>query len=401
MNIKNKKFIKANIGIIIFMFLLMIINAVAENLKGIFLPYFKRDFGITDGIMGIWLFTGSMGYILFTYLGGLLSKKYGQKRVMFMGIILTIVSCISFYFSHSSRFMIFLDIFLINGGISLSTIAINTLIPIVGVGFQAVLMNLTHFFYGFGATLGTSTTGYLLNNSVKWQNIYLGVCIFYVIMVSVIGLIKVPSIRIVENDKNVIKKDNNSDRAIFSNGLMYGLAMSLGFYVFAETATINWLVNYCEKSFSMTVLQATKYLSLFTAVLTMGRLLGGFIVQKVGEFRTVLLFTVCAIILFTFGVVLGSGGIIMISLAGFFFSIIYPTLVLCAGKLFGSESAYVTGIIISLASGVNMILNVVMGYLNQILGPIKGFYIIPTSLCVSLAAQLYLRSKRRNIKNVS
>lgn len=388
--IKNSRYIY----LIIFMFLLMVLDAVAENLKGVFLPLFKNDFRINDSIMGIWLFVGSLGYIIFTYLGGLFSKKIGHKKVIGLGIILCIISTFLFSISHTSKIMIFIDTFLINGALALCAIAINTLIPMVGVGFQAILMNLTHFFYGFGATIGTGATGYLLGNNISWQKIYFGVSILYILIGIVSFFIKVPQISLVENDG----KEDENDKSIFKNKLVYMFSLALGFYVFAECATINWLVNYCDKSFGITIVQATKYLSIFTAVLTIGRLVGGFIVQKIGELKSVILSTAMAIVFFSIGIIMKEDGIILISMAGLFFAIVYPTIVLSSSRVFKKESSYAMGVVISMATGVNMVFNVVLGSINQIMGPTKGFLIIPISLCISICAQIYIKKSCKNVR---
>lgn len=396
-NLVNKKGEKIRnnryIYLIIFMFLLMVLDAVAENLKGVFLPIFKNDFRINDSIMGVWLFVGSLGYIVFTYLGGLFSKKIGHKKVIGLGIILCAISTFLFSISHTSRIMIFIDTFLINGALALCAIAINTLIPMVGVGFQAVLMNLTHFFYGFGATIGTGATGYLLGNNITWQKIYFGVSILYIVIGIISCFIKVPEISLVEDSK-----EEESNKSLFKNKLVYAFSLALGFYVFAECATINWLVNYCDKSFGLTIVQATKYLSIFTAVLTIGRLVGGFIVEKIGELKSVILSTATAIILFAIGVSIKEQGIILISLSGLFFSIVYPTIVLSSSRVFKKESSYAMGVIISMATGVNMIFNVVLGSINQIMGPTKGFLIIPISLCISIGAQIYIKKSCKKVR---
>ena len=377
--------------LIIFIFILMILDAVTENLKGVFLPIFKNDFNLNDGVMGVWLFIGSFGYIVFTYLGGLFSKKVGQKKVIISGIILCIISTFLFSVSYTSRVMLFIDIFLINGSLALCTIAINTLIPIIGIGFQAILMNLTHFFYGFGVTAGTWTTGYLLGKNVPWQKIYFSVGILYVIIGVIAYFIKVPNVALVEENKH---KDKS--KSIFKDKLLYAFSVTLGFYVFAECATINWLVNYCGKSFGLSIGQATKYLTIFTAIFTVGRLVGGFVVQKFGELKSVIVSTITAIVLFLSGILLGQRGIILISISGLFFAITYPTMILSSSEVFKEESSYAMGVIVSMASGVNMIFNVVLGSLNQMMGATKGFLIIPISLFISLCAQIYIKNSCRS-----
>ena len=59
---------------------MMALNAMAENTKGIFIPSFKSDFNIDNTGIGIMLFIGSLAYILFSYIGGMLLRKNRTKE---------------------------------------------------------------------------------------------------------------------------------------------------------------------------------------------------------------------------------------------------------------------------------------------------------------------------------
>lgn len=385
---KNRLRDNRYLTLIIFMFLLMILDAIAENIKGIFIPIFKSSFGVNDSMIGIWLFVGSFAYIVFTYLGGVISKKVGQKKVFMIGILMGVLSCGLFSITNNTT-LLFIDTFLLNGALALCAIAINTLVPVIAVSFQAVLMNLTHFFYGLGATIGTGSAGYLLNANISWKIIYLGVAIFYVLIGICFFFIKIPEI-------NVVKlEEKHSDESLIKNKLVYFYAIALGFYVFAEGGTLSWLVNYIQKSYELSISEATKYLSIFTALFTVGRLLGGFVVEKLGEINSVLYSTFIAFILFLLGIFLGEKGLIFIAISGMFFAISFPTIVLSTSKIFKRDSSYVTGVIISSASIVSMIFNFLLGGLNQILGARYAFLIIPFSLGISLCAQILIK---RNVR---
>lgn len=388
---KNKLSNNRYLILIIFMFALMVLDAIAENIKGIFIPIFKTSFAINDSIIGVWLFVGSFAYIIFTYLGGLISKKAGQKKVFMLGILMGILACGLFSVTNN-KMLLFLDTFLLNGALALCAIAINTLVPVIAVSFQAVLMNLTHFFYGLGATIGTGSAGYLLNRNISWKTIYLGVAIIYILVGVCFFFIKVPEVSVVKVE------EEHSGESLIKNKLVYLYIIALGFYVFAEGGTLSWFVNYIEKSFEFSIAEATKYLSIFTALFTVGRLLGGFVVEKLGEISSIIYSTFIAFILFLLGVFLGEKGLMFIAMSGMFFAISFPTIVLSASKTFKKDSSYVTGIIISSASIVNMVFNSLLGGFNQFFGARYAFIMIPFSLFISLCAQILIKkSVKSNI----
>ncbi|WP_291580583.1 MFS transporter [Clostridium sp. UBA6640] len=103
---------------------------------------------------------GYIGYISFTYIGGLLCEKIGQKKVFLLGLgICTITLSL---FSQISRYiMLLICMFLLNVRIEMLSISINTLLSVVTMGFQAIIMNATHFCYGLGSVVGRYATGNL------------------------------------------------------------------------------------------------------------------------------------------------------------------------------------------------------------------------------------------------
>lgn len=88
---------------IIFIFIIMAMIAVVDNTKGIFVPAFKRQFGVDDNSISNMFIISSAAYMLFSYIGGILSEKIGQKNVYILGILLNIISL--FLLSASKTFM--------------------------------------------------------------------------------------------------------------------------------------------------------------------------------------------------------------------------------------------------------------------------------------------------------
>ncbi|WP_291560099.1 MULTISPECIES: MFS transporter [unclassified Clostridium] len=121
--------------IVIFMFITMILIAISDNIKGVLIPAFKEDFSIDNSSIGYMITIGYIGYISFTYIGGLLCEKIGQKKVFLLGLGICTITL--FLFSQiSSYIMLLICMFLLNVGIGLLSISINTLVPIVAMSFK-------------------------------------------------------------------------------------------------------------------------------------------------------------------------------------------------------------------------------------------------------------------------
>jgi fucose permease len=379
---------KSNIFVVIFVFAIMIMNAAAENVRGVFIPLFKRDFLINNTEIGFMLMISSAAYIAFSYIGGILCEKVGQKKVFLLGLIAMVVSLSVLSFAHNF-FIVIVGMFIMNMGLALVSIAINTLIPVLFLSFQAIIMNLTHFCYGLGSTVTQRTTGILVFNGINWRRIYLVEAVLFSTLLVLLTFVKIP----IYNKEKTSNKPKSRD--ILKNKVVYFYMAALGFYVFAETSTGNWLVNYIEKLYSYDKSKSSFYLALFFGVLTIGRLIGGFIVERLGYMKTVLMFLITAFVLYISGLLIGEKGLIIVSISGFFFSVAFPTIVLTISRVFKESSSYATGVIITASSTINMLLSLVMGYLNDKIGVQAAFYFIPISLIISIlsVAGIYKNTK--------
>lgn len=369
---KNK-----NLTIAIFIFIIMAIIAVVDNTKGIFIPVFKETFNSDNTSMGMLLSVGSLGYIMFTYFGGLLCEKFGQKKIICIGLFIITVSGLVITFSKFYT-MLLIGMFFLNMGIAFVMIGINTLLPVLFISFQAIMMNIAHCSYGLGSTIGQFTIGNILDREIGWRSIYLGISIIFSVVLALFSFVRLPNFNI-HKEKTKINMS-----LVFKEKYMYLYGIGLGTYVFAEMGMSNWIVNFLIESYNFKSSKGAMFLSLFFLLLTIGRLLGGFVAEKLGYFQSVLGSLGIAFILLLGALIIGDSALILICITGLFFAIAYPTIVATISKVFKDNSSYITGVILTLSSTISMVLNLIMGRLNDNIGTAKTFYLIPISLLVSI-----------------
>lgn len=387
----NEPKVKNNYLVIAFLFAIMILSAIGDNLRGVFIPSFKADFLVKDTHMGIMLSIGSIGYVIFAYSGGIICETLGHKKVLSMGVALMFISLFIMYFSPSFIVLI-IGMFLINAGWAFIGVSINTVIPIIAVSFQAIIMNLVHFSYGLGATITQRVAGLLLSKGIGWRTIYLSVSILFLIVFIAFIPIKIPFIEKSKEDKKIDYK------CVFKNKLIYYYMISLGLYVAAEIGTGNWFVNYMKDTYAYSENQATYFTTLFFGTYALGRFLGGFIVEKLGTVKTVLISSVLAFLLYISGLVIGQNGLALVGISGLFFSIIFPTLILSANEVFKKNTTYVIGILTTASSATSMIINFIIGWLNDLMGVHMAYYTIPICLFFNMVF-IYLIYKNLNKQN--
>ncbi len=383
---------KNNYLIIAFLFAFMILSAISDNLRGVFIPSFKADFLVKDTQMGAMIVVGSIGYIIFAYSGGMLCETLGQKKVMSMGLVLMSISLVTLYLSPSFTVLL-IGMFLLNAGWAFIGLAVNTVIPIIAVSFQAIIMNLVHFSYGIGATITQKTAGLLLFNGIEWRTIYLCISVLYIIVFIAFIPVKVPTIKRTKEDRKIDYK------SIFKNKLVYYYMIALGLYVGAEMGTGSWFINYMKETYAYNENQGTYFTTLFFGTFALGRLLGGFIIEKLGTVKTVFISSILAFLFYIAGVIIGQKGLGLIGFSGLFFSIIFPTLILSTNEVFKKNTTYIIGILTTASSAISMVINFVIGWLNDIVGVPMAYYTIPICLFFNMVFIYLIYKNSKQQKN--
>lgn len=219
----------------------------------------------------------------------------------------------------------------------------------------------------------------MLVNDVTWRNIYFYSSIIFIILIIFLFKTDLPRAEKVNNKEGKKKYSKNE---LF---IIICLIFALGFYVFSELETGSWFINYLTQNYEFSIKKSCNYMSIFFLMLTIGRLVGGFVVEKIGYLKSIMIYMACAIGLYFTGIILGDKFLILVSISGFFYSIVYPTVIVVISNLFKEKSSAVIGLVITASSGVKMMLSFGFGKLNDIIGSYNAFYFIPLGLMISLA----------------
>ncbi len=373
--------------IYIALFLLMMANSAADNIRGAIIPSLKNFFSIQNTQIGWMLIINSGGYMLGTYFGGQLCARKGQKFVVQIGVLVSILSMVLMAFSKTFAFFLGAT-FIGSIGVAFMGIAINTLIPIVSGNKQALVMNLTHFCYGIGAMMTQKLSGIMVSGPFPWQVVF-----YYVMGFMMIALVYVTAIKFPQS-KEVLEHHANEPLSREEKSIAVLFICLLGFYVAGEIQAITWMINYIKVAYSRPESYAATFSAFFFMSFSVGRLVGGFFVEKIGYLKSVQFAIIGAMLTFLLGWFLKQNGLALISLSGFFFSICFPTIVLSASVFYKAHSARLTGIVVTGATAINTVLSLAMGILNDSVGVYYALLLIPMSLMVSL---FFLRILRRKI----
>ncbi|MDE4542757.1 MFS transporter [Thermoanaerobacterium sp. R66] len=356
------------IFIVVLNYLLMLLIGLVDNIKGPVLSPIKSFYNVDYTYIGLLLFIGSLGFIIASFVGGMIVNRYGSKMALSLGLVFIIIGILG-YFASPIFFVFLIFFFCMNFGIGMLEIGINATAAVAFLVNQAIMMNLLHFFYGLGATISPNAAGRLVALKYSWQSIYLFGGIIAFLMLIVVLFTRFPgTVKYVGSGK-VKYLDVLKDRHVILFSVM------LGFYIASEVGIGNWAVTYLKGSYGMNSVKSSMYLSLFFAAFTIGRLLGGFVVEKIGYIKSIFIFASLAASFVTLSMV-SQDLSILLSMAGLFYSIIYPTTMALAMKSFKENTGVVISVIVTVSSSINMVANFIIGKLSDLFGVFVGFSFI-------------------------
>ncbi len=383
--VKNNK-----IFLIFTLFYLYITIALFESTKGNFIPFFMEEFNINNSTISLILSINTVGAIIGSFLAGHLCETKGHKFVYIIGSVISTIAVLIAPFTNNV-FSLGLFNFIFGLGRSFIAIGVDSMVPVLSVGFESILMNITHFMYGMGNFAGQSAIGVLLSQGNTWRNIYIYLLIFFIIAIIMSLVIKTPNIHI-KSEKTYKKED------FYKNPYVYMLIIALTFGLISETVMHTWFISYMRGTYGLDPAGAAKYASIYFLLFALGRLFGGFVLNKTGNIKGLAMSLAISSAFIIVGLQIKSSGLILIAASGLFVSITFPTIMVIISSVFNQNASYAIGFIVTISNILNVIMFNIVGALNDILGTYRAFYTAPIALicCVIMLILIILKEKKEN-----
>lgn len=375
--------------VLIACFVSMLLQAFIDSSKGVFMPVFEEFFKVGELELSWYLASSSLFYVIGTLISAKIIEKKGRKFLsqvaiisMALGLFILINVNEFYYFLLSTIFT--------NIGLAFAAISINTLIQELEIKNKAVLMNFTHFLYGLGVSIMHKYSGLFLSKGFKFQEIY------KIIILALVGFFLYTSI-IKFPEANIPVSQEKKQKQKFSKGVIIRIlvfSISLGLYAAAELQSSNWLVAYSEKGLNIGIKRASEYSAMFFIFFSFGRLVGGFVAEKIGYLKSVKISLLLGAIFYFIALSMNVGGMILLSISGVLFSIVFPTMILIIKDFFTSKIASITSISVAIASLSNLIASLLMGYIAKEYNVQTAMKLIPIFLILSFAFLSFLKKKK-------
>ena len=248
-----------------------------DSLLGSAWPVMQTDLSVGLSSAGVIFMIISGGTIVSSLFSGKLIKCFGTGRLTFVSVTMTAVSLFAFSASHSFIWLCIMAVPLGLGGGAVDA-ALNNF---VAIHYKAKHMSWLHCFWGIGATLGPVIMSLFISKNNEWKKGYFTIAMIQLCLV-VILFITLPLWKGIEGKQDEIddeEKSTENSNPLKIPGVKLAL-VSFIFYCATESTAGLWGSSYLVDFKGLTPAQAARWISLFYAGITIGRLFSGFLTMK-------------------------------------------------------------------------------------------------------------------------
>lgn len=345
-----------------------------DSLLGSGWPTIHTDLNVPVSYMGIVSMVISGGTIVSSLFSDKLTKKLGTSVITVVSVLFTAIAL--FGFSFATKFWV-LIVFAVPYGLGAGAVdaALNNY---VALHYKAKHMSWLHCFWGVGTIVSPFIMSFALTNST-WNEGY-RIVGYIQLGITLLLLVTLPVWKV--NKKADVTQQKHL--GVFGAFKIKGVPFLLiGFFAYcaAEATAMNWASTYFVEVKGVSAEQAAQLASLFYIGLTAGRFISGFIADKIGDRKMIVIGTSvlsCGIIslLIPAPSVVAIIGFIVI---GFGCAPIYPCIIHSTPTNFGAENS---GSIIGIQMAGAYVGSTFIPPLFGLLGRRLGFEIMPVYLAI-------------------
>lgn len=351
-----------------------------DNLKGPTLPPMIAELGINYGTGGNIFFSLYLGFLIATLITGILADRLGLKVVMILAGVLLAFG-VGGYSSLGTPALLSASLFIIGLGLGGFELGTNAVIVNLHHARKGLYLNLTAVMHGLGSTAAPLFAGWMLTQDISWRVIYRWDLLLIAIFILFSIFLRYPA----AEEKNALDFQDIPRAAFKGHTPLFYLAIM--FYVAAEIGIGSWMVIYLQDVRGASVELSTQSLALFFAAIMVGRLIGGFFVQKVGYLLSILIASILAIACMALGIFTPLS--ILLPLTGLFFSIIFPTITAAVSDGQHEHLNTVLGVLFTFAGIGGMIGPWLAAWGSEYFGLQNGF-IINLALAILTAIFIFI-----------
>jgi MFS transporter, FHS family, Na+ dependent glucose transporter 1 len=319
-----------------------------------------------------------LGALISQIVSGPLNDRFGQKRVLFVSLLILAFGTIGFTNAPSLWLMLAITFLagLGHGSVDLTT---NVLVSRTFTEKNTSTMNLLHFFFGLGAILGPALISLFM--TLFGNGLYVLWLDSAAMVILAIFVLKIKSA------SNSASQDvnNHSGGNVYRIPSVWLLGGLLLIYVGVENGIGGWATTYMNKTSILDLGKAALVSSGFWGALTLGRLATALIGHKFTP-QQILRFSFISSLffglVFSFSVYHLILSIVAIVMIGFFSGAVYPTAMSLITTTFHQSPGKAASIGAAMGSVGGMTIPWIQGYLLENVNPSASAWFITGGICL-------------------
>lgn len=393
---------------------------VANNLNDILIKQFKKAFELSDFRAGLVQSAFYAGYFLLAIPASLVTRRFGYKAALLVGLGLYAAGALLFYPAAAVRtYGLFLGaLFIIASGLAFLETAANPLVTVLGPAEGAARrLNFAQSFNPLGSITGVligqhfifsgveltpsqlaaltdaARSAYYASQSAAVQVPYLVLGAVVLVWALLVALVRLPTaIGSAAGPRPGAVQIRNLVRN--TNFLLAVLAQF--FYVGGQVCIWSYLIRYAQQTLpGMPERHAADFLMIALAVFMIGRFAGTALMRYIAPARLLAIFAAIALGLVTVAVVFpGRIGIDALVATAFFMSIMFPTIFALGLRGLDDDERKVASSFLVMAIIGGATLTVVMGAISDAAGIHRAMTVPIVCFAVVLGFAGYTRRFR-------
>lgn len=374
-------------------FFAFLVFAMVTNVLGAVTPLVIEKYGLSLAEGGLLTLSFFIAFGIASIPAGLFSERYGKKTSMVLGIALMFIGALSFFLS--GQFFLLLASTLLAGiGVTFIQVGANTLVEDISPAGEYVKnLNVTHAIFGFGSFSSPLIVGFLLARGYDWRLAYLLFVLLCIPLFFAVFSAKAPTAHVANRRLNLgALWEKLSDLELMS------FALGLFLYVGTEVGIATWLILFLKSEHGAGMETGVLALSLFWAMLAIGRYVGGMLAHRFSPKVVLSAFSAGAMaILAIILSVKAAPAALLLPLMGLSLSVMFPTMFSVAIENTRSNKGIASGILMSAVVG-GAIIPYVMGLVGDRYGLATSFYLLFISLGYILLRAMTIVRKRTDVE---
>ena len=258
------------------------ITGLGSSAWAALVPFAKLRAGISDGALGLLLLCLGIGSIVIMPVAGTLAAKFGCRRVMIVAAVV-VATTLPFLATLSTFPSLIVALVMFGAGIGAIDVTMNIQAIIVERGSGRSMMSGFHGLFSLGGIAGAGGMAALLSASASplGATLCVSLCVLVGIAISA---------------SNLLPYGARNDGPSFA--IPHGIVLFLGMLCFvlflAEGAVLDWSAVFLTTVRHMKTSTAGLGYAAFATTMTIGRLTGDRIVERLGQRRVVFFGGLCA-----------------------------------------------------------------------------------------------------------